>query len=130
VLGDTYIHTYTYILILIHILIHIHTYIHTYTHTHTYLYGTGAGAGMGAGGAGMGGMGSMGAEMEAYMEGGGVGDKKEIEPLPPVDHSTIEYAPFRRCFYTEATDISAQSKEMAREYLGELKGGEGIVYKI
>ncbi|KAJ1421265.1 hypothetical protein B484DRAFT_319082, partial [Ochromonadaceae sp. CCMP2298] len=52
-----------------------------------------------------------------YMEG----EKREIEPLPPVDHSTIVYAPFTRCFYTEAPDVAAQTEEQAQQYLDELE---------
>lgn len=34
-------------------------------------------------------------------------DQKEIEPLPPVDHSTIEYYEFRKDFYREDKEIAA-----------------------
>jgi hypothetical protein len=59
-------------------------------------------------------MGGTGGGSMEYMEG----EKREIEPLPPVDHSTIVYAPFRRCFYTEAPDVAAQTEEQAQQYLG------------
>ena len=36
---------------------------------------------------------------------------KFIDPLPPVDHSAIEYEPFQKNFYHEHADIAALSKE-------------------
>ncbi|XP_014678742.1 PREDICTED: ATP-dependent RNA helicase DDX42-like, partial [Priapulus caudatus] len=36
---------------------------------------------------------------------------KVIDPLPPIDHSTIEYRPFARNFYVEHEDIAALSSQ-------------------
>lgn len=38
------------------------------------------------------------------------GEKSRIEPLPPVDHSTISYRPFKRNFYTE-NSVSSKMTE-------------------
>lgn len=35
--------------------------------------------------------------------------KKTIDPLPDIDHSTIEYKPFNKYLYQEHSDISALS---------------------
>ena len=34
-------------------------------------------------------------------------EQKEIEPLPPVDHSTIEYYDFTKDFYKEDKEVAA-----------------------
>ena len=34
-------------------------------------------------------------------------DKKAVDPLPPVDHSNIEYDEFNKDFYQEAKEITA-----------------------
>ena len=34
---------------------------------------------------------------------------KYIDPLPPIDHSAIEYAPFEKNFYNEHSDIASLS---------------------
>ena len=34
-------------------------------------------------------------------------DKKSIDPLPPVDHSNIEYDEFNKDFYEESKEITA-----------------------
>lgn len=34
---------------------------------------------------------------------------KYIDPLPPIDHSKIEYKPYEKNFYTEHTDIAGLS---------------------
>jgi hypothetical protein len=34
---------------------------------------------------------------------------KYIDPLPPIDHSKIEYKPFEKNFYTEHSDITGLS---------------------
>lgn len=36
-------------------------------------------------------------------------DKKAIDPLPPVDHSNIEYDGFVKDFYQEPAEISAMT---------------------
>uniref|UniRef100_A0A0D9VT84 Uncharacterized protein n=1 Tax=Leersia perrieri TaxID=77586 RepID=A0A0D9VT84_9ORYZ len=33
-------------------------------------------------------------------------DKKKIEPIPPLDHSTIDYEPFNKDFYEEKPSVS------------------------
>lgn len=37
-------------------------------------------------------------------------DKKKIEPIPPLDHSSIDYEPFNKDFYEETPSISGNSK--------------------
>ncbi|XP_016934775.2 ATP-dependent RNA helicase DDX42 [Drosophila suzukii] len=41
--------------------------------------------------------------------------KKEIDPLPPIYHSEIEYEPFEKNFYTQHEDIAALDEEQVRE---------------
>lgn len=41
--------------------------------------------------------------------------KKIIDPLPPIDHSVIEYKPFRKEFYTVHPDINALSAHQIAE---------------
>ncbi|KAF7639549.1 hypothetical protein Mgra_00000879 [Meloidogyne graminicola] len=41
--------------------------------------------------------------------------KKEIDPLPPIDHSTIEYKPFEKNFYAEHPDIKDFTLQQAFE---------------
>lgn len=48
--------------------------------------------------------------------------KKIIDPLPPVDHSEISYAPFEKNFYTVHEEIAALTKER----LVELRNTLGI----
>ena len=36
-------------------------------------------------------------------------DKKAIEPLPPIDHSNMEYDEFVKDFYQEPADIAAMT---------------------
>lgn len=36
-------------------------------------------------------------------------DKKKIEPIPPLDHSTIEYEPFNKDFYEEKPSVSGEA---------------------
>jgi ATP-dependent RNA helicase DDX42 len=43
------------------------------------------------------------------------GAKRSIEGIPPVDHSTITYAPFRRDFYVEHGSITALSNSEVTE---------------
>jgi ATP-dependent RNA helicase DDX42 len=40
---------------------------------------------------------------------------KIIDPLPPIDHSTIDYEPFEKNFYNEHEEISALSAEQSEE---------------
>ena len=37
--------------------------------------------------------------------------KRAIDPLPPLDHSEIEYEDFAKDFYEEAPDIAAMTDE-------------------
>ena len=39
---------------------------------------------------------------------------KYIDPLPPIDHSTIEYKPFEKNFYNEHADIASLSNIQVR----------------
>ncbi|CAH8456216.1 unnamed protein product [Dicrocoelium dendriticum] len=64
-------------------------------------------------------------EEEAYeydAEGNIIGtEKKAIDPLPPVDHSVINYPPFCKNFYVEHSEISALNEAQVatlREKLG------------
>ncbi|XP_030385242.1 ATP-dependent RNA helicase DDX42 [Scaptodrosophila lebanonensis] len=41
--------------------------------------------------------------------------KKDIDPLPPIYHSEIEYEPFERNFYTPHEDIAQLSEEQVRD---------------
>ncbi|CAH1180372.1 unnamed protein product [Phaedon cochleariae] len=41
--------------------------------------------------------------------------KKIIDPLPPIDHSEIEYEPFRKVFYEEHPEIAALNGEQVSE---------------
>uniref|UniRef100_A0A915NHS5 RNA helicase n=1 Tax=Meloidogyne floridensis TaxID=298350 RepID=A0A915NHS5_9BILA len=41
--------------------------------------------------------------------------KKEIDPLPPIDHSEIEYKPFGKNFYSEHPDIADLTLQQAFE---------------
>lgn len=59
------------------------------------------------------------AEMEYDEDGNPVANavprKREIDPLPPVDHSEIEYAPFEKNFYTPHEEIAALGSQAAAE---------------
>ena len=46
--------------------------------------------------------------------------KKEIDPLPVVYHSEINYKPFEKCFYKAHEEIVAASKTQINKLLGEL----------
>ncbi|KAG1371363.1 hypothetical protein COCNU_16G004570 [Cocos nucifera] len=43
-------------------------------------------------------------------------DKKKIEPIPALDHSTIEYEPFNKDFYEEKPSISGMSEQDVADY--------------
>ncbi|KAI9082594.1 hypothetical protein K1719_035463 [Acacia pycnantha] len=43
-------------------------------------------------------------------------DKKKIEPIPALDHSSIEYEPFNKDFYEEKPSISGMSEQDVAEY--------------
>uniref|UniRef100_A0A8C4PWR5 ATP-dependent RNA helicase DDX42 n=2 Tax=Eptatretus burgeri TaxID=7764 RepID=A0A8C4PWR5_EPTBU len=45
---------------------------------------------------------------------------KLIDPLPPIDHSEIEYPPFDKNFYEEHEDVSSMSASQAQELRGKL----------
>ncbi|VDD75390.1 unnamed protein product [Mesocestoides corti] len=47
-------------------------------------------------------------------------EKKTIDPLPPVDHSLVNYAKFTKNFYVEHPDISALSETGVVELLKKL----------
>ncbi|CAH9112693.1 unnamed protein product [Cuscuta europaea] len=43
-------------------------------------------------------------------------DKKKIEPIPALDHSSIDYEPFNKDFYEENPSISGMSEQEVVEY--------------
>ncbi|XP_058084369.1 DEAD-box ATP-dependent RNA helicase 24 isoform X2 [Magnolia sinica] len=43
-------------------------------------------------------------------------DRKKIEPIPPLDHTSIDYEPFNKDFYEEKDSISGMSDEDVSEY--------------
>ncbi|XP_039003042.1 DEAD-box ATP-dependent RNA helicase 24-like isoform X2 [Hibiscus syriacus] len=43
-------------------------------------------------------------------------DKKKIEPIPALDHSSIEYEPFNKDFYEEKALVSGMSEQEVAEY--------------
>uniref|UniRef100_A0A453I8J6 RNA helicase n=1 Tax=Aegilops tauschii subsp. strangulata TaxID=200361 RepID=A0A453I8J6_AEGTS len=47
-------------------------------------------------------------------------DKRKIEPIPPLDHSTIEYEPFTKDFYEEKPSVSGMSVEEVADYMKSL----------
>uniref|UniRef100_A0A0E0KCU3 RNA helicase n=1 Tax=Oryza punctata TaxID=4537 RepID=A0A0E0KCU3_ORYPU len=47
-------------------------------------------------------------------------DKKKIEPIPPLDHSTIEYEPFNKDFYEEKPSVSGMSEQEVADYMKTL----------
>lgn len=46
--------------------------------------------------------------------------KRDIDPLPPIDHSEIEYKPFEKNFYVPHSDIASLSNSKADELRGKL----------
>lgn len=48
--------------------------------------------------------------------------KKFIDPLPPIDHSEIQYEPFEKNFYTPHEDI----EKLSNEQVEELKKNLGV----
>lgn len=60
-------------------------------------------------------------------------DRRIIDPLPPVDHSTIDYMPFDRNFYSEHEEISSLSSDRIqtlRRTLGIHVSGVQVMSKI
>ena len=47
---------------------------------------------------------------------------KHIDPLPRIDHSTVEYLPFEKIFYVEPEDI----KNLEADQVDELRNKLGI----
>ncbi|KAK7259208.1 hypothetical protein RIF29_24808 [Crotalaria pallida] len=43
-------------------------------------------------------------------------DKRKIEPIPALDHSSIDYEPFTKDFYEESPSISGMSEQDVNEY--------------
>ncbi|KAJ0979934.1 hypothetical protein J5N97_015408 [Dioscorea zingiberensis] len=43
-------------------------------------------------------------------------DKRKIEPIPALDHSTIEYEPFNKDFYEEKLSISGMTDQEVADY--------------
>lgn len=55
--------------------------------------------------------------------------KKIIDPLPPIDHTAIEYKPFKKNFYNIHPEIEALTKHQAEELrktLGLTVTGNGV----
>ena len=48
------------------------------------------------------------------------GEKRAIEALPPVDHASIVYEPFRKNFYTPHHDIASMSAQAVDELAAEM----------
>ena len=48
-------------------------------------------------------------------------EKRRIEPLPPVDHSLIQYPPFKKRFYKESAEISALTDSEVQSIRKELQ---------
>ena len=48
-------------------------------------------------------------------------EKKRIEPLPPVDHSLIQYPPFKKRFYKESAEICALTESEVQSIRKELQ---------
>lgn len=46
--------------------------------------------------------------------------KKDVEPLPPVDHSKMNYEPFEKVFYEEHSEVAAWSENEVRAIRKEL----------
>lgn len=68
-------------------------------------------------------------DLEYDEDGNPIAPKKSkyIDPLPPVDHSTIQYGPYEKNFYEEHADI----EQLEDDKVEELRGTLGIkVYKI
>lgn len=47
--------------------------------------------------------------------------KREIDPLPPIDHDDITYKPFEKNFYTPHEDINSLSRSQLDELRQRLK---------
>lgn len=47
--------------------------------------------------------------------------KKTIEPIPPLDHSQIEYPAYEKCFYEEPVEIQSMSEEEVTAFRKELE---------
>ena len=47
--------------------------------------------------------------------------KREVEPLPAIDHSTIEYEKFEKNFYSEHVDIEKLTQQEAEELRSKLE---------
>jgi ATP-dependent RNA helicase DDX42 len=47
--------------------------------------------------------------------------KREVDPLPPIDHSTISYDKFEKIFYQEHQEISRLSEEQTNELRAKLE---------
>ena len=53
---------------------------------------------------------------------------KHIDPLPPIDHSEIAYAPFEKNFYAEHEEIRNLSNNQVNELRQKL--GVNVIGKI
>ena len=68
---------------------------------------------------GEGGMGGMGLVPGKKYSRVGPEGKKAMEVLPPLDHSSIEYPPFRKCFYEEHPEVTGMDWEEMLRYREE-----------
>ncbi|ODN05903.1 ATP-dependent RNA helicase DDX42 [Orchesella cincta] len=61
-------------------------------------------------------------DLEYDEDGNPIAPKKSkyIDPLPPIDHSLIEYAPFEKNFYEEHPDIEKLTDQQVEELRGTL----------
>eukprot|EP00624_Nannochloropsis_granulata_P006160 evm.model.NODE_44740_length_13915_cov_24.414877.4 len=66
-----------------------------------------------------GGIGEMGLEPGKKYSRVGPEGKKAMEVLPPLDHSSIDYPPFRKCFYEEHPDVTGLDWEEMLRYREE-----------
>lgn len=53
--------------------------------------------------------------------------RREIEPLPAIDHSEIEYKPFEKNFYTPHEEISNLSRSQVEELRHKLGVKVGLL---
>jgi len=66
-----------------------------------------------------GGVGVLGLEPGKKYSRMGPEGKKAMEVLPPLDHASIDYPPFRKCFYEEHPDVTEMDWEEMLRYREE-----------
>lgn len=52
---------------------------------------------------------------DAHLDSGAPIDRKKIEPLPPLDHASIEYEEFAKDFYDEHPAMTAMTHAEVRQ---------------